>query len=113
MIENLDLAIKITTLFLLGGTSELAFKKRRWAIMILSFAVWATLFRTTILRAISIYAGVFNHISAKTIQEVQGFFMNGYGVLVTDFLLLIGVIAGFIIISTDVNKNQHKKKIIC
>lgn len=106
MIENIDLAVKIATLFLLGGISELAFKKRRWAVMVLSFAVWVTLFRIVILRAISVYAGVFNHVSTKTIQELQGFFMNGNGVLITDIFLLIGVIAGFIIVSTDINNKK-------
>lgn len=109
MIENFDLAVKLITLFLLGGISELAFKKRRWAVMILSFGIWATIFRTAILRAISLYSGVFNHTSTKTIDDLRIFFMNGYGVFITDLLFLIGVIIGFIIISTDINKNLHKK----
>lgn len=104
MMQYTDLALKILILFFLAATSELAFKKRKWALMLLALVVWITFFRTTILRAVSLYAGAFGEVNKNLINNIFNFFMQGTGLILSDIIVLIGTLMAFIIIS---NNKKH------
>jgi hypothetical protein len=94
-----DLVLKIIILFFLAATSELAFKKRKWGLMLLALAVWITFFRTAILRAISLYTGVFNGASEFIVNNILNFFMQGLGLIITDIIILLGTLLAFLIVA--------------
>ena len=110
MIDNVDLIIKIIILFLLTATTEISFKKRFWARMILSLAIWVTFFRLTILRAVAFYIGVFGHTDKHTINYIQNILMNDWGVIVTDIIAALGIFACFLITVTEVSKRRRFDK---
>jgi N-acetylmuramoyl-L-alanine amidase len=99
-VEIADLVLKILILFFLGACSEIAFKKRIWGLWLLSLGFWITFFRTAVLRAISIYIGAFQHSPEGLINQIQGYLMNGQGVILTDILALIGAFITFVFLVT-------------
>ena len=105
--DNIDLVFKLLILFFIGGFSEIAFKKRYWERLILSLGIWLTIFRTAFLRAIAAYDGVFNHALTDQVRQLQNFLMNGFGAYFTDFVLLVGSFAVFLMIVTE-KKRKNK-----
>lgn len=104
MIDVIDLIIKFLTLFFLAATSQMAFRNRFWGVMMISLGLWFTVFRTTILRATVLYAGVFNHTSPQLLRMIQSYLMGGPIVVFTDFLAMVGSFLAFILYTGDFKK---------
>ena len=106
MIDLIDLIFKIFILFFLAAASEMAFKKRFWGVMLLTLGFWLTFFRTTILRSIVIYAGIFNHTPQAVISTVQTALMGGFIVIFTDLIALLGTLLTFIFLASEFKKKR-------
>jgi uncharacterized membrane protein len=109
-VELFDFILKVFTLFFLSAESHIAFKKRYWARAIITFAIWLTVFRLAILRAIAISIGLFGHLdNLAVVNAIQNYLMGAGGSIFTDIVLLLGVIFSFIITVGDCPDNQGKK----
>lgn len=94
--DIINLIIRIVILQFVGATSEVAFKRRDWSLVILSFGIWLTTFRLAIFRATSIYIGVFKYESVERVASIQTFITSGAVGNVTDLVLMVGVVLTYI-----------------
>lgn len=95
---NLDIInflIKIACIFLLGVTTELSFRRHFFAMTIFLTGVWATFFRLTILRSVSLYVGAFGHEPQKIVDGVRNAFQSSVVANFTDAIVLVGLILLF------------------
>lgn len=90
-IEVFNLVIKVAILMLLAGASEFTLSIRRYGVTVFLFTVYLSVFRRTMLAAISAYVGLFKHATPSTMM-IQNFLMSGLGVTFTDVLLLLGTL---------------------
>lgn len=94
--DIVNLIIRIFILQFVGATSEVAFKRRDWSLVALSFGIWLTTFRLAIYRAATIYIGVFKYESVERIDSIRNFITSGAVGNVTDLVLMVGVILTYI-----------------
>ncbi len=103
--DIINLVIKVLTLLFLAAESQTAAHKRYWAVTILSLAVWLTVFRLAILRAIAMYLGVFGKEAATGLVDgIRVFLMGSDGATATDIILLVGVIVTFVFVASAKSK---------
>lgn len=104
--NEIDLIIKIVTLFFLAATSQVSIQKRLFRVGLLSSVLWVTTFRLALLRAVSLYAGVFGKESDLLVDELRDFLMGGVFVVITDLVLLLGIIAAFVFVVTTRDRDK-------
>jgi len=105
----IDFIIKAMILFFLAATSQMAFKNRQWAAMLVTLGLWLTVFRTAILRATTLYVGFFGaaHSTPELVRFIQGSLMSGWIVIVTDLIALIATLFAFVMYSGDNKKVKN------
>ena len=91
----IDLIIKFMLLFLLNVEIELFLRSKRYSLAVFFSGVWATVFRLTLLRAMSMYIGVFGYQSSYTLLKLRDTIQGIGWSLAIDSLLLIGTILVF------------------
>lgn len=92
---TVDLIIKFILLFLLNVEIELFLRSKRYSLAVFFSGVWTMVFRLTLLRAISMYVGVFSYQSSYTLLRLRDTIQGIGWSLVTDILLLVGTILVF------------------
>ena len=107
LLDSFNLLIKVIDLFFLAAVSQVAMKKRIWMVSLLALATWVSVFRAAILRAMSLYVGVFQKESPEIVKSLLDFFMSGAVGNVTDILILIGSVAAFALIASE---KSHQKE---
>ena len=95
MVSNIDLLVKFIILILLNVETELFLRNKSYHMAILVFAVWLMMFRTTLLRAIAMYVGVFSYQPQSILEQIRSTLQSAESSLILDTVLLIGVIAVF------------------
>lgn len=95
----INLVLKLVTLLFLSAASQAAFHKRLWATGTLCLAIWITIFRLALLRAIAVYAGVFGKESPYLVEKIRAYFQSAHTANATDLLILLGAIVVFYFIS--------------
>ena len=91
-----NLIEKFLLLNLLGVCSELALKKRYWNLWFLMLALFITYFRTTLLRAVSMYVGVFSKMPVNKVVAICDFLQGSLATTITDSIILIAVILTYL-----------------
>lgn len=99
MLDTINLSIRIALLLLIGATVQTAMSKRMWAIFVFALTVWFLTFRLTLLRAVSIYAGVFSHEKIEFVDNLKNVLVSGWFNNFLDILFLIGAFVLYIYVA--------------
>lgn len=96
--DVLNIAIRLTLLFVLGATSTLTLQKKFYQLTLFIFGVWLTFFRLTMLRSILLYVGIFRpeETTLTISQSFYNFFQSSQVSNITSFIVLVGAIFLFI-----------------
>lgn len=97
-VEVLSIIIRITILYILGITSQLALRKRMYVVWLFTLAVWLTIFRLTIWRAVTFYMGVFNKIGEPQAVGIKKFLESAWVTNISDAFILIGSFGLFVLV---------------
>lgn len=92
---NLDLTaiiLRFLILTVLSVISQLAFHRKQYKVMIWSFAFWFSTFRLLLIRILRFYP----HQGDKILPVVEADLQFGIAPLITDLLLLIGVVTMYL-----------------
>lgn len=95
MIDILSLIMRIIILYFLIVTSHEAFRKRLWGFVILSLGLYLNIFRLALLRAMTIYIGVFQYNHKDLVDQWRTALMSSPYGLLADIPFLIGTMAIF------------------
>jgi len=110
ILDVLNLGMRLIILFLTGVISQLTFQKKFYSLTIFLFGVWTTIFYLTLLRAISMYAGVFRNLDGDFLLHFKYFLMDSYFTNIPTFIILIGSILLFFWIKDCYKNSRHPKK---
>ena len=102
--ESINLIIKILILLFLAATSQLAMHKRVWPTAIICSAVWISVFRLSILRAMMLYVGVFKKETPEFITQSSNMLRSGAVSNIADTFVLVATIILFINLATQRDK---------
>lgn len=95
-VDYINLIIRVLILFFTAMSSEIAMGKKLYSISLLLFAVWVTIFRLTLFRAVTAYIGVFQHESNSFVVGTAATLSGSQFANFTDFILLVAIILLFI-----------------
>lgn len=101
MTDIISLIIRVVILYFLIVISHEAMRKRMWAFVILALGLYLNIFRLTILRAMTIYLGVFNYNHKDLIDGYRQALMSSPFGLLADIPFLIGTFAIFLYVVTQ------------
>lgn len=95
MIATIDLIVKFIALFLLTAQADLLLRHKVYSFSIFFSGVWLVIFRLTLLRAMSMYIGVFGCQTPELLGGILDFLQSPETSLFLDSILLIGSLATF------------------
>ena len=93
-----NLVMRIIMLNLIGATSEIALKKRLFAMWFFLMTLFFTMFRLTLLRVVAMYIGVFAHEPKTQVNNLLAFLSSSSVVNFTDAFLFLGIIVIFLMV---------------
>lgn len=95
MIATIDLIVKFIILSLLTAQAEIFLRHKSYSFSVLFSAVWLVVFRLTLLRAMSMYVGVFSYQTPELLGNVLYVLQSVETSLLLDSVLLMGSLATY------------------
>lgn len=110
MADTLSIIIRISILYILGVSSQVALRKRLYAVWFLSLSVWLVIFRLSIIRAVASYTGLFSKMPQYNLDYIHEFLRSSTVTNISDLILLIACVLLLSTVSTHPFKYSNKKK---
>lgn len=109
-LDWINLVQKIVLLNLIIACSELSLRKHFFNLWFLMLSLFITYFRTTLLRAISIYVGVFAKLPANKVIMFRDFLQGSLATTVTDSIILVSIIFTYFMLQSAKKINTKKNE---